>query len=63
MSVNDDHLPKLLAVIPRNQPREFKSATQIQQSTIELLLMLHSNLEVLEVPTDSNLAHRHTYLA
>jgi hypothetical protein len=56
ISVSDDHLPKLLAVIPRNQLREFKSATLIQQSTIELLLMLHSNLEVLELPTDSNLA-------
>jgi hypothetical protein len=56
ISVIDDHLPKLLAVIPRNQLQKFKSATQIQQPTLELLLMLHSNLEVLELPNGSNLA-------
>jgi hypothetical protein len=53
---NVNHLPKLLAVIPRGQLRAFRSVCQVQQAIIELLLMLHSNLEVLDIPADSVLA-------
>ncbi|KAH4103590.1 hypothetical protein HBH98_011040 [Parastagonospora nodorum] len=45
-----DHLPALLAAIPRGQLRTFKSISTLQTSTVNLLLLLHSNLEELELP-------------
>jgi hypothetical protein len=41
-----DHFPTLLAAIPRGQLRGFSSASQIQLSTSNLLLLLHPKLEV-----------------
>jgi hypothetical protein len=51
-----DHLPKLLANIPRGQPRSFRSATFVQPTLVDLLLLLHPNLKVLDVAGEKTLA-------
>jgi hypothetical protein len=54
---NVDHLPMLLAAIPRGQLRGFSSASQIQLSTSNLLLLLHPKLEVFTTPESGVIAH------
>jgi hypothetical protein len=54
---NVDHLPTLLAVIPRGQLRGFKSVSQLQLSTVNLLLRLHPKLQQCDLPSDNTFAN------
>jgi hypothetical protein len=50
LQTNVDHLPTLLAAIPRGQLQGFKSDGSIPLSTVNLLLLLHPKLENLCIP-------------
>jgi hypothetical protein len=52
-----DHLPILLAAIPRGQLQSFKSDGEILPSTSSLLLLLHLTLQVFSMRRSSGIAH------
>jgi hypothetical protein len=51
-----DQLPTLLAAIPRGQLHGFKSISPLQLSTVNLLLVLHTGLQQLNLPADTSWA-------
>jgi hypothetical protein len=52
----EDQLPRLLAAIPRNQLRGFKSRTGVPIRTLQLLLQLHTKLKRFEV-SEAEMSH------
>ncbi|KAH7073953.1 hypothetical protein BKA63DRAFT_515100 [Paraphoma chrysanthemicola] len=53
---NADHLPTLLAAIPRGQLRGFATIDEIQASSLNLLLLLHPKLDSLILPAGSSIS-------
>jgi len=56
-SSGEDHLPTLLAAVPRGQLCGFQSDRALAQSTVDILLRLHPNLVVFKLLTGSALAN------
>lgn len=47
---SEDHLPMLLAAIPRGQLRGFKCGSGVPTSDLRLLVLLHTELQQIQIP-------------